>query len=87
MSKPLRIKVNSDVLFEVQAQSDVSLLQSMEQAGIDTHFHCRNGFCGACRTHLRSGEVRYTTEPLAYVRRGDILPCVCVAESDLELDH
>lgn len=87
MSKPLRIKVNSDVLFEVQAQTDVSLLQSMEQAGIKTHFHCRNGFCGACRTHMLSGEVSYTTEPLAYVRSGDILPCVCIAQSDLELEH
>ncbi|MCC5878657.1 MAG: 2Fe-2S ferredoxin-like protein [Idiomarina sp.] len=87
MTKPLRVKVNSDVLFEVPAQSDASLLQSMEQAGVEAHFHCRSGFCGACRTHLISGEVAYTTEPLAYVRRGDILPCVCVALSDLELEH
>ncbi|RUO31701.1 (Fe-S)-binding protein [Aliidiomarina sedimenti] len=87
MSKPLRVKVNGEPLFEVPAQNKDSLLQSMEQAGLETHFHCRNGFCGACRSHLISGQVAYITEPLAYVRPGDILPCVCIATSDLELEH
>lgn len=91
MSKPLRVRVTQpdadDVAFEVTATPNCSLLQSMEQAGIDTHYHCRAGFCGACRTKLVQGNVVYTTEPLAFVRSGDILPCVCIAASDLDLEH
>lgn len=91
MSKPLCIRVTqrdkSDISFEVDAQGNQPLLESMEDAGVETHFHCRNGFCGACRTRLVTGQVHYTTEPLAYVRQGDILPCVCVASTDLELEH
>lgn len=54
---------------------------------METHYHCRNGFCGACRTRLICGKVTYLNEPLAYVRTGEILPCVCIAAEDLEIDH
>lgn len=91
MSKPLCIRVNqrddSNITFEVDVQGGKPLLESMENAGVETHYHCRNGFCGACRTRLVAGQVNYTTEPLAYVRQGDILPCVCIAVTDLELEH
>lgn len=91
MSKQLRVQVEqadaATVAFEVDEHATAPLLQSMEQAGIEAHYHCRAGFCGACRTRLVSGSVEYTTEPLAYIRNGDILPCVCIALSDLELDH
>lgn len=91
MSKLLRIQVKqanaATVGFEVEEGATSPLLQTMEQAGIDAHYHCRAGFCGACRTRLVSGSVEYLTEPLAYIRNGDILPCVCIALSDLELDH
>ena len=91
MSKTLRINVTrtnqDDVTFSVPTDEACSLLVSMERAGIDTHYHCRNGFCGACRTRLCAGTVEYTTDPLAFVRPGDILPCVCIATSDLDLEH
>ena len=63
------------------------LLEALEKHQLEMHYHCRSGFCGACRTKLNSGQVRYTTEPLAYVRKGDILPCCCVPESDLDIEH
>ncbi|MGX5914074.1 class I ribonucleotide reductase maintenance protein YfaE [Aliidiomarina sp. Khilg15.8] len=87
MSNDYRVKANNLASFEVPDKSSESLLQSMEKAGMDTHFHCRNGFCGACRTRLLAGTVEYTNEPLAYVRKGDILPCVCIATSDIEIEH
>ena len=91
MSKPLSVRVhhsNGDAVgFEVPNNATQPLLRAMEQAGIETHYHCRAGFCGACRTRLIAGKVAYTTEPLAYVRGGDVLPCVCIAMTDLELEH
>ncbi|RUO22320.1 (Fe-S)-binding protein [Aliidiomarina iranensis] len=82
-----KIIVNEVIHIEVAADAPASLLEVMETSGLETRYHCRNGFCGACRTKLLSGSVRYTTDPLAYIRPGDILPCVCQAESDLQLEH
>lgn len=62
-----------------------SLLQSMEQQNIDVQYHCREGYCGACRTKLICGEVDYTTDPLAFIDDDEILPCCCEPVSDLEL--
>lgn len=64
-----------------------TLLEALEANQLEVHYHCKSGFCGACRSTLKSGSVRYLTEPLAYIRKGDILPCCCVPESDLDLDH
>lgn len=82
-----KITINQLIHTEVAADAPASLLETIEQVGVEARFHCRNGFCGACRTKLISGTIRYTTEPLAYIRSGDILPCVCQAESDLEIEH
>ena len=64
---------------------DKTLLESLEEAGIEVHYHCREGFCGACRTKLLSGEVDYTTDPLAFFDDDEILPCCCKATSDIKI--
>ncbi|MCL4409614.1 class I ribonucleotide reductase maintenance protein YfaE [Aliidiomarina haloalkalitolerans] len=82
-----RVTINQTIVTEVAADAPTSLLETIEAAGIEARFHCRNGFCGACRTRLISGNVHYTTEPLAYVRTGDILPCVCRPSTNIEIEH
>ncbi len=62
-----------------------SLLDNLEQQKIEVHYHCREGFCGACRTKLVRGEVEYNTDPLAYFDDDEILPCCCVPTSDIEI--
>lgn len=64
---------------------DKSLLESIEQHNVEVHYHCREGFCGACRTRLISGDVEYTTSPLAYIDDDEILPCCCKPKSDIEI--
>ncbi|MAA92991.1 MAG: hypothetical protein CML21_00505 [Rheinheimera sp.] len=54
-----------------------TLLESLEKAGIPIENHCRNGFCGACRTKLTKGEVEYITEPMGFTRKGEVLACCC----------
>lgn len=81
------ITINQVIHIEVAADAPASLLEVIESTGVEARYHCRNGFCGACRTKLISGSVRYTTDPLAYIRPGDILPCVCQPETDLDLEH
>ncbi|MTJ01156.1 class I ribonucleotide reductase maintenance protein YfaE [Idiomarina piscisalsi] len=86
MTKTFKVKVNGGPELAVDA-TEGTLLETLEKHQLEMHYHCRSGFCGACRTKLNSGQVRYTTEPLAYVRKGDILPCCCVPESDLDIEH
>lgn len=64
---------------------DATLLESLEAEGIEVHFHCREGFCGACRTILLNGKVKYLTDPLAYIDDDEILPCCCQALGDIDI--
>ncbi|MBD3584399.1 2Fe-2S ferredoxin-like protein [Salinimonas sp. HHU 13199] len=70
----------------VSASTDKTLLETIEAHNIDVHFHCREGFCGACRTKLLCGKVSYTTDPLAYIDDDEILPCCCIPTSALKID-
>lgn len=63
-----------------------TLLDCLELADVEVHYHCRDGFCGACRVTLVEGEVNYPAgEPLAYVGDNEILPCCCVPVTDISL--
>lgn len=69
----------------VTASSDKTLLESLESHKIDVQYHCREGFCGACRTALLEGDVEYITDPLAFIDDNEILPCCCKPVSHLKL--
>jgi len=62
-----------------------TLLENLETQAIPVEFHCRDGHCGACKCKLVSGNVSYTTTPLAYLREGEILPCSCISQNDIHL--
>ncbi|MDO6508055.1 class I ribonucleotide reductase maintenance protein YfaE [Colwellia sp. 4_MG-2023] len=83
--KPVpQISVNGKVI--AYKQSKQSLLECLEQAGVEVHYHCRDGFCGACRVTLASGEISYPDgEPLAFIGENEILPCCCVPVTDISL--
>ncbi|MFO6425035.1 class I ribonucleotide reductase maintenance protein YfaE [Motilimonas sp. KMU-193] len=68
-----------------KTDSSRSLLENLEQQGIQTEYQCRDGHCGACQCQLNSGSVQYRKEPLAYVRKGQVLTCCAIATSDVEL--
>lgn len=72
------------------ADAGATLLLAAQQAGIRLPSSCRNGTCRTCLCRLRSGSVRYLIDwpgvSLDEKRDGWILPCVAVAESDLELE-
>ena len=61
-----------------------TLLECLEQQNIEVHYHCRDGFCGACRVKLNSGQINYPNgEPLAFVGEDEILPCCCIPTSNI----
>ncbi|MEM5506225.1 class I ribonucleotide reductase maintenance protein YfaE [Shewanella frigidimarina] len=70
------------ILFDGQHSS---LLEALESKKVKVFSECRNGFCGACKTTVISGEVKYFSEPLAELKSDECLPCCCVPEGDLNL--
>lgn len=65
-----------------------SLLESIEAQHIEAAYHCRDGFCGACRCKLISGEVDYFIDPLAFIDDDEVLLCCSLPIGNvvLELD-
>lgn len=65
---------------------DKTILNTLEKADIESHFHCRDGFCGACRCTLKKGTVEYHEYPLAFVGENEILTCCAYPTSDIEIE-
>jgi ferredoxin len=81
---PAKITLNDSVI--LYKDSDKTLLECLEEEKYEIHYHCRDGYCGACRITLNNGEIDYFNgEPLAYVGKGEILPCCCKPKGDIDI--
>ena len=63
-----------------------SLLDLAEACGITIESGCRAGNCGTCATALRSGQIRYLSEPGAEEEAGSCFTCVAIPTEAVELD-
>ena len=79
------IKVSATSVIDYQDSSGTVLI-ALEQHKLQVNFHCREGYCGACRCKLNSGTVSYINEPLAFVRKGEFLPCCSVPLTDIDIE-
>ncbi|KJY70779.1 (Fe-S)-binding protein [Vibrio coralliilyticus] len=79
-----KIKING--ITAIQSNPSNTILETMEQAGIEPEYNCRDGHCGACRCKLVKGEVEYVGFAMAYTQSDEILPCICKAKSDIEIE-
>ncbi len=77
------IKINKIV--NIESNPSNTLLETMEQAGLDPEYNCRDGHCGACRCTLLSGEVEYVGFAMAYTESNEILPFFFKDKTALEL--
>ena len=85
MSESFKIKIKEHNI--VFLQSDKNVLNALERENIETHYHCRDGFCGACRCKLIKGSVKYINEPLAYIDDGEFLTCCAYPTSDIYIEE
>lgn len=83
MTDTIKYKVIKE---DYQSSNQTCLLDYLEAKELTVHYHCRDGYCGACRTVLIEGQVCYPKEPLAFIRRGEILPCCCIPHTDLIIE-
>jgi NAD(P)H-flavin reductase/ferredoxin len=76
----------------VPVREGETLLDAALREGIALPFDCRSGGCGECKATLRAGTVdfgAYQPGVLTPAERaaGTILPCVCTAAGDVELEY
>ncbi len=60
-----------------------SILELAEQNGIDIDSGCRAGNCGTCVTAIKSGKVKYISEPGSPQEEGTCLVCIAVPDGDV----
>ena len=68
-----------------------SILAALEANGFQPENHCRNGFCGMCRSKVNPEDIdniKITGEAIGYHdAETEILPCVCyLAEGKLDIE-
>jgi CDP-4-dehydro-6-deoxyglucose reductase, E3 len=89
--KIVRVSLSkSDCSFS--AAPEMSVLDAALEAGLNLPHSCKGGNCGACRTRLLQGEIRYPNGPPlglsdAEVREGFVLLCQARACSDLTIEN
>ena len=62
-----------------------TVLDALLHQGVEAEYHCKDGYCGACRCQLLSGEVSYTSTPIAFIQEGEILTCCCKPVTDIRI--
>ena len=68
-------------------QSIGTILQSLEEGSVIHKSQCKTGICGYCKCKLKSGSVTYVTEPLGFLSNGEILPCISIANGNIEIEN
>lgn len=62
-----------------------SILDCLQSNEVEVMYHCREGFCGACRVRKLEGEITYQIDPLAFIDDDEILPCCSIPRTNLKL--
>ena len=89
--KQIEITVHiCDNIYRIKADSEDTILQSLEKNGIAAPAHCRSGECGWCHSLLINGQV-YSPKKLEHRREADIdfnyiHPCCTFPLTDLEIE-
>ena len=81
----LKVKTENGT-FDVPFFDGDTILESIERQNIEVQYHCRDGYCGACRCKLTSGQVEYKVDPLAFIDDDEILTCCTIPSTDISID-
>ena len=84
-----KVTIHSDQS-NFQVEDDETVLDAALNQGINLPYGCRNGFCGACKGEILSGQVSYEEQPQSLsdedIQQGTAFLCSCKPTSDLEID-
>ena len=75
---------------EAQGNSQDSILELAEQAGVEIASGCRSGACGSCKIPKNQGEISYGVEPKGLneseKREGYILACIAYPVTEVVIE-
>lgn len=64
-----------------------TVLQLIRDEGLNPSFGCLEGFCGACRCKIKTGEVEHSDDTLAYMDDDEIIPCTArIKSNEIEIE-
>lgn len=64
-------------------KSDQTILERLEAKGEAPSYHCRDGYCGACRVTVLSGQAEHFDNPLGvYDEETQVLACISKLKSN-----
>jgi len=78
-----RIKLGNNTFYY---QYEHSLLDSLEAQEIQAPYSCRAGYCGTCKVRLLDGKVNYIDEGMVDLQDDEILTCICVPQTHIEIE-
>ena len=78
-----RIKAGNQTFYY---QHESSLLDALEAQQIQAPYNCRAGYCGSCKVRLLAGEVVYTDEGMVDLKEEEILTCICIPKTHIEIE-
>ena len=64
--------------------ADETLLAALNRTGVHAAYSCQQGFCGTCRTRVRSGTVDHRDTLLTGPERDDGMMLVCVSRASAD---
>lgn len=75
---------------EIPINPDKSVLEMLEEAGIDYPFSCMAGACSSCKITVHKGKDKLALDkfgtPLMPVENNELLTCVCGIEDAIAKD-
>lgn len=77
----ITFKDNTGKITELAIDTSKSVLEMLEEAGIDYPFSCMAGACSVCKIQVNKGKDKLTLDklgtPLVPVEENEFLSCVC----------
>ncbi len=83
--KSVEIEFNGS---NITGNNQKTLLEQLEDAGKPISNSCRAGLCGACKVHLKSGQVEHPDVPALSAEEratGTVLACCAIPETDVKI--
>lgn len=74
------------VIYQYEKEDQhLSILDFLLSKNVDVNYHCKDGFCGACRCKINSGNVK-EKDSIAFKQNDEILICCSTPISDIEIN-
>lgn len=79
------IMITIENIGTINWQNQHSLLEALEDAGIDIDYSCRSGACAACKLSLLEGKIHWRNPPVASVHGKEVLACSVIPLTDIKI--